>query len=132
MSLVHHLKPSHCLALLLFCSAANALAQQFPTRPLRVIVPFPPGGATDVIARLVGQKLSETWGHVVVIDNRAGATGAIGSEIVARAQPDGYTILLGALSTHAINPSLYKSMPYDAATVNMLPRGLHEPTSVPR
>ncbi len=115
MSPVQPLKPSLWVALLLICTAANALAQQFPARPVRVIVPFPPGGATDVIARLVGQKLSEGWGHVVVIDNRAGATGAIGSEIVARAQPDGHTILMGTASTHSVSPAVNPKLTYKLA-----------------
>lgn len=115
MSPIHSRRPSLCVALLLICTAANALAQQFPTRPVRVIVPFPPGGATDVIARLVGQKLNEAWGQVVVIDNRAGATGAIGSEIVARAQPDGYTILMGTASTHSVSPAVNPKLTYKLA-----------------
>ena len=77
------------------------------------MVPFAAGGATDVLARLVGERLTATLGQQVVVDNRPGAGGNIGSDVVARAEPDGYTILMGAVGTHAINPSLYPKMPYD-------------------
>jgi tripartite-type tricarboxylate transporter receptor subunit TctC len=76
-------------------------------------VPFPAGGTTDILARAVAQKLSETWGQQVIVDNRPGAGGNIGSELVAKAPPDGYTLLMGTVGTHAINPSLYAKMPYD-------------------
>ena len=109
------IQASLCTALLLSCAVPHALAQEFPTRPVRVIVPFAPGGATDVIARLVAQKLSESWGRAVVIDNRAGATGAIGSELVARAQPDGYTILMGTASTHSVAPAVKPNLGYKLA-----------------
>jgi tripartite-type tricarboxylate transporter receptor subunit TctC len=94
---------------------ANA-ATAFPTKSVRWVVPFPPGGITDVVARLVGQKMSETWGQPVVIDNRAGATGAIGSELVARAPADGYTILMGAGSTHAVAPAVNPRLSYNNIT----------------
>jgi tripartite-type tricarboxylate transporter receptor subunit TctC len=90
-----------------------ALAQAYPAKPIRLVVPFPPGGSLDVIARAIGQKLSEAWGQPVVIDNRPGAGGNIGADLVAKSTPDGYTILEGALSTHAVNVSLYSRMPYD-------------------
>jgi tripartite-type tricarboxylate transporter receptor subunit TctC len=77
------------------------------------VVPFPPGGATDILARDVAQKLTEAWGQSVVVDNRPGAGGNIGSELVAKAPPDGYTLLMGTVGTHAINASLYAKMPYD-------------------
>ncbi len=99
----------------LICAAPNAPAQEFPTRPVRVVVPFNPGGATDVIARLVAQKFGESWGRPVVIDNRAGATGAIGSELVARAQPDGYTILMATATTHAVSPAVKAKLSYKLA-----------------
>jgi len=92
-----------------------ALAQAYPTKPVRMVVPFPPGGSLDIAGRLIAQKLSEAWGQTVVVENKPGAGGNIGADLVAKSPPDGYTILLGALSTHAVNPSLYKSMPYDAA-----------------
>jgi tripartite-type tricarboxylate transporter receptor subunit TctC len=92
---------------------AAATAQSYPTKPIRLVVPFPPGGSLDVVARAIGQKLSEAWGQPVVIDNRPGAGGNIGADLVAKSAPDGYTILEGALSTHAVNISLYGKMPYD-------------------
>src|SRR6476661_4536302 len=95
--------------------ALPAKAQAFPSRPARLIVPFPPGGPLDVVGRGIAQKLSETWGQAVVVENKPGAGGNIGADLVAKSPPDGYTILLGALSTHAVNPSLYPKMPYDAA-----------------
>lgn len=88
-------------------------AQAFPSRPVTMIVPFPAGGTTDIVARLTAQKLSETWGQPVIVDNRAGAGGNIGSAMVAKAVPDGYTLLMGTVGTHAINASLYAKMPYD-------------------
>ena len=88
-------------------------AQPYPSKPIRLVVPFPPGGSLDVVARAIGQKLSEAWGQPVVIDNRPGAGGNIGADVVAKSVPDGYTILEGALSTHAVNVSLYAKMPYD-------------------
>jgi tripartite-type tricarboxylate transporter receptor subunit TctC len=85
----------------------------YPTRPIRMIVPFPAGGTTDIFARQIGDRLSRALGHNVVIENRGGAGGNIGSDAVAKAEPDGYTILMGTVGTHAINASLYRSMPYD-------------------
>jgi len=92
---------------------AVANAQAYPARPIRLVVPFPAGGSLDVVARAIGQKLTEAWGQPVVIDNRPGAGGNIGADLVAKSPPDGYTILEGALSTHALNVSLYNKMPYD-------------------
>ena len=91
-----------------------ALAQGYPNKPVRLVVPFPPGGPLDATGRLIGQKLTEAWGQSVVVDNRPGAGGNIGADLVAKSPPDGYTVVMGALSTHAVNPSLYPSMPYDA------------------
>jgi tripartite-type tricarboxylate transporter receptor subunit TctC len=85
----------------------------YPTKPVRLVVPFPAAGTTDILARAVAQKLSEAWGQQVIVDNRPGAGGNIGSELVAKAAPDGYTLLMGTVGTHAINPSLYSKMPYD-------------------
>jgi tripartite-type tricarboxylate transporter receptor subunit TctC len=103
------------VALAAFAAAASpgALAQAFPNKPIRLIAPFAPGGALDLIARGVGAKLSEGVGQPVVVENRAGASGAIGSEAVAKSAPDGYTILLGATTTHGINPALNPNLPYD-------------------
>lgn len=91
----------------------GALAQTYPSKPIRIVVPFPPGGPADILSRIIGQNLAESWGQQAVIDNRAGAGGNIGSEIVAKAPPDGYTLLMGFVGTHAINASLYSAMPYD-------------------
>ena len=88
-------------------------AQQYPAKAIRMIVPFGTGSTTDTLARIVGQKFTETWGQPVVIDNRGGAGGNIGTEMVARAAGDGYTLLMAA-GSHAINPSLYSKLPYDA------------------
>ena len=100
-------------SLLLLLSPSIAWAQSYPSKPLRFIVPFAPGGGNDVMARLIGGKLSETVGQQVIIDNRGGAGGAIGSELAAKAPPDGYTILMGHIGTLAINPALYPKLPYD-------------------
>lgn len=103
------------LATLTALSASLALAQgAFPSRPVTLVVPFAPGGGTDTGARLVAQKLSLKWGQPVVIDNKGGAAGMIGADLVAKAKPDGYTLLMGNIGTQAINPALYKKMPYDA------------------
>jgi tripartite-type tricarboxylate transporter receptor subunit TctC len=93
--------------------AAPAMAQTWPTKPVRLVVPFAPGGTTDILARLVGQKLSELYGQQFVIENRGGAGGNIGAEIVAKAAPDGYTIMMGTPGTQAINQYVYRTMPYD-------------------
>ena len=103
------------VALTTLVAPQPASAQAYPTKPVRMVVPFPPGGSLDIAGRLIAQKLSEAWGQTVVVENKPGAGGNIGADLVAKSPPDGYTILLGALSTHAVNPSLYKTMPYDAA-----------------
>lgn len=90
----------------------GAQAQVFPNKPIRLIAPFSPGGALDLIARGIGQKVSEGVRQPVIVENRAGASGAIGSEAVARSAPDGYTLLLGATTTHGINPALNPKLPY--------------------
>jgi tripartite-type tricarboxylate transporter receptor subunit TctC len=100
-------------ALLLMLAATSASAQPFPNKPIRLIVPFPPGGAVDFYARVVQQPLSETLGQQIVIDNKAGASGMVGAEIVAKSPPDGYTLLLGNIASLAINVGLYAKMPYD-------------------
>ena len=96
-------------------AAAAADAAAYPSRPLRFIVPFPAGGATDIVARAVGQKLTDAWGQQVVIDNRGGAGGVIGTETAARAAPDGYTMLLGASSGMVVNPLLSSRLSYNAS-----------------
>ena len=95
-----------------FSGTAFAADAAYPTRPIRIIVPFPPGGSTDVIARLIGQKLTESWGQQVVVDNRSGAGGNIGMGMAANASPDGHTIL-SVSSSYVVNPSLYSKTPYD-------------------
>src|SRR4051812_20497875 len=85
----------------------------YPSKPVRLIVAFPAGGSTDIIARLVGQRLSERLGQQVIIDNRGGAGGTIGTEIAARANPDGYTLTMGTTSTHVIAPAAYAKLNYD-------------------
>jgi len=103
-------------ALLLTFAASFAAAQSYPSKPIHLIVPFPPGGPTDIVGRLVGQKLSEGLGQPVVVDNRAGAGGTVGSTAAAKAPADGYTLLYGSTSTLAIAPALYRSLPYDPRT----------------
>jgi tripartite-type tricarboxylate transporter receptor subunit TctC len=93
----------------------RARAQTYPTRPISIVVPFPAGGATDVVARVLAKGLSERFGQPVVVDNRPGANGAIGSASVARARPDGYTLVMGGINTHAMNDSLIKPRPYNSA-----------------
>ena len=98
-------------AFLLFCDGSGfASAQTYPVKPVRMIVPFPPGGAADIIGRVVAQKLSEPLGQQVIVDNRGGASGNIGAELVAKAPGDGYTVLLGALTSHAINYTLEREI----------------------
>lgn len=93
---------------------AGAHAAEYPTRPIRMVVPYAPGGATDILARIMGEKFTSTWKQQVVVDNRAGAGGNIGSDLVAKANPDGYTMLMGSSGSNAVNPTLYTRMPYDA------------------
>jgi tripartite-type tricarboxylate transporter receptor subunit TctC len=101
------------MAAALLLTAALAHAQDYPSRPVRLIVPYPPGGPVDIMGRLTGQKLGELLGAQVVVDNRAGANGNIAGEIAARSNPDGYTLLMGANGNIAVNPSLYRRMPFD-------------------
>ena len=101
-----------CLIALLAC-AGSAFAQAWPARPIKLIVPYPPGGSADILARAIGQKLADGIGQSVVIDNRPGAGTAIGAEAAARSAPDGYTIMLGTVSSHAINPALNPGLKYD-------------------
>jgi len=104
-------------AALLLAAAGTALAQgAYPNRPVTLVVPFPPGGGTDTGARIVAQRLGAKWGQTVVVENKGGAAGMIGADMVAKAKPDGYTLLMGNIGTQAINPSLYKKMPYDPGT----------------
>ena len=101
------------LAVLSEGAPAPALAADYPVRPIHLITPFPPGGGTDAVARIVGEKLASLLGQAVVIENKAGAGGSLGTELAARAAPDGYTLVLGSSATHAVNPSLYSKLAYD-------------------
>jgi tripartite-type tricarboxylate transporter receptor subunit TctC len=92
---------------------AAASVRDYPSAPIRIVVPFTPGGSTDILARAIGQKLTQAWGQPVIVENVPGAGGAIGAERVARAAPDGYTLLMGHIGTLAVNPSLYPKLPYD-------------------
>src|SRR5262249_45467248 len=92
---------------------AAPAAQDYPTKPIRMIVPFSPGGTSDTLARILGQKITEAWGQQVVVDFRPGASGIIGTEIALRAPADGYTLMHGNMSQFAINPSLYRKVPYE-------------------
>ncbi len=96
-----------------FFIAASTTAQDYPNKTVRIVVPFPPGGATDVVTRIIAQKLTEQFGRQVVAENRGGAGGIVGSEVVAKAAPDGYTLVMGTTGTHAINASLYPKLSYD-------------------
>src|SRR5499426_2847890 len=104
------------------CAAAPALSQQYPNRAIRFIVPYPPGGTVDIVARIVQPKLSESLGQTIIIENRGGAGGAVGTEAAAKSAPDGYTFLF-TLSSHTINPFLYKlsyDVEHDFAPVSLL------------
>ena len=96
-----------------YCASTNAVAQAFPAKPIRLVIPYPPGGGMDTIGRPFAQRLSENVGQQVVVDNRGGANGTIGMEIVARANPDGHTIGFALSAQLAINPGLYRKLPYD-------------------
>src|SRR5215207_8354262 len=100
-------------AIVCLCTAGAAAAQQYPARAIRMVIGFPPGGGTDIVGRIVAQKLSESLGQQVLPDNRGGAAGQIGTEIVAKAQPDGYTVLMAHIAAISILPSLVSKLPYD-------------------
>ena len=109
---MRHLR--HVLPLLIALAApCAAWAQGYPSRPVTLVVPFPPGGGTDTGARIVAEQLGKRWGQTVVVENKGGAAGQIGADLVAKAKPDGYTLLLGNIGTQAINPALYARLPYD-------------------
>ncbi len=101
-------------ALLIAAVCQIGAADTFPSKPVKLIVPFPPGGGTDILARPIAQKLSERWGQPVIVENRGGAGGNIGTRAAAEADPDGYTIILGVLGTHAVNQSLYANAGFDS------------------
>ena len=96
--------------------ATAVAAQAFPSKPIRIVAPFPPASVADVLARPVAQKMNETWGQPVIVDNRTGVAGSVGADVVAKAPPDGYTLLLGTIGTNAINAALYSKMPYNVRT----------------
>ena len=101
-------------ALLSFSLVAGAaFGQAYPSKPIRIVVPFAPGGTSDILARAIGPKMTEAWGQPVVVENRTGANGAVGAEFVVRSAPDGYTMLLSDVGAIAINPSVYPNMPFD-------------------
>jgi tripartite-type tricarboxylate transporter receptor subunit TctC len=95
-------------------AAGSAAAQGFPSKPLRMVVGFPPGGGTDIVARVISAKLAEWYGQPVLVENRPGATGTIGADAVAKSDRDGYTLLMGHVNSHGIAPNLFSKMPYDA------------------
>jgi tripartite-type tricarboxylate transporter receptor subunit TctC len=103
-----------CAALASALAPASARAQAYPSKPIRFVVPYPAGGPVDIVARLLAQKVAESGGQPVIVDNTPGAGGNIGADLVAKAPADGYTILMGAVATHAINPALYPGIPFDA------------------
>ena len=108
-----HLRRAACaLACLLMAGAASAA---YPDKPVTLIVPWAPGGSTDILARAIGEQLTKSMGQPVIVENRAGASGNIGSNLVAKAKPDGYTLLIGSMSTHAMNPALIPNMPFKGA-----------------
>ncbi len=102
------------VAALLVFAAPQTGAQEYPSKPVRLVVPYATGGTTDVLARLLSPRLTEAWGQSVVVENRAGANGNVGSDMVAKSPADGYTLLVGTSGSNAVNPSLYKQMPFDA------------------
>ena len=110
----HHLIHTLLAAFVGLVCATSVQAQSYPTKPIRLIVPFPAGGATDLFARTLSQKLGEKMGTTLVVENRPGAGGTLGSDLAAKASPDGYTLLLSTSSTHSIGPNLNPRMPYDA------------------
>jgi tripartite-type tricarboxylate transporter receptor subunit TctC len=110
---------AHALIIAIAVVAASAHSATpapaaYPTRPIRIVVAYTPAGTTDILARIIGQKMNEAWGQPVIIDNRPGANGNIGTEYAAKAQPDGHTFLMTTAGTHGINPSLYRKLGYDA------------------
>jgi tripartite-type tricarboxylate transporter receptor subunit TctC len=104
------------LATFLSLLAATVAAQAFPAKPVRIIAPFPPASVADVLARPIAQKMNETWRQPVIVDDRTGAAGSVGADMVAKAPPDGYTLLLGTIGTNAINDALYSKLPYNVRT----------------
>src|SRR6187455_627766 len=102
------------LAMLAVAAGGAAQAQNYPSQTVKIVVPFPPGGGVDVVARMIAAKLGEQLGQSVIVENRGGAGGSLGAIAVAQAPKDGYTLLLGTASTHGTNPNVYTKLPYDA------------------
>jgi tripartite-type tricarboxylate transporter receptor subunit TctC len=98
---------------LMLVISASAFAQTYPAKPIKIVVPFPAGGIADLYGRVIGARLSDGWGQPVMVENRTGAGGNIGADAVAKSAPDGYTLVMGTFGTHAVNVSLFSSMPYD-------------------
>src|SRR5204862_5732992 len=108
----------HCrlaAALVAFAASSAALAQSYPSKPIRIVVPYAAGGTSDILARQIGPKLTETWGQPVIVENKPGANGNVGAEFVAKSAPDGYTLLLTDVGGLVISPSVYPSLPFDPA-----------------
>lgn len=103
------------VALTVPMTAGVAQAQEFPNKAVRIVVPYPPGGTTDMVTRLIGDQLSKVWGQPVMVDNRPGAGGIVGTSLAAKAPSDGYTLLMGSVGEFAINPTLYRKLAYDVA-----------------
>jgi tripartite-type tricarboxylate transporter receptor subunit TctC len=97
----------------IFLVSFSAIAQSYPSKPIRIVVPFPVGGIADIYSRLIGNRLAELWGQPVVVENRTGAGGNIAAELVAKSAPDGYTLVMGSIGTHAVNVTLFSKLPYD-------------------
>lgn len=110
---MRHFAKGLLAAAVLMCLTGVASAQKYPSRPISLVVPFPAGSTTDLVGRILADELSKATGQTVVVDNRGGAGGTVGTEAVARAVPDGYTILLGTIGTHSINPAVYQKINYD-------------------
>ena len=106
---------SRSLAALVLCASAQAASAAYPDKPITLIVPWAPGGSTDIIARAIGQQLTASMGQQVLVENRAGASGNLGASVVAKAKPDGYTVLIDTMTTLAVNPALIASMPFKAS-----------------
>ena len=111
---MHRVSLCLMLGILSACFASDARAQGYPSKPVKMVVGFSPGGGTDILARIVGQKLGEAWGQSVIVENRPGASATIGAGVVAKSPPDGYTLAMGQLTPNAIAPALFASLPYDA------------------
>src|SRR5438067_1440019 len=114
MRLIGRFLIAGCVAFTIPVATLSARAQSYPGKPVRMVVPFPPGGGTDVIGRLIAQKMTAALGQTVVVDNRAGAAGRIGAEVVARSAPDGYTLLMATTTVIITAPALFPKLPYDS------------------